>query len=267
MNQPRIAPRVPSRPSSRLEKLLSLQHADGGLVAGVDEAGRGPLAGPVVAAVVLFQPDCRRPTGLDDSKKLKPAERERLYAAIQRTASSYGIGVATPQEIDLLNILDATRLAARRALAQLTVKPALLVTDCLELPGSEVPVIPIIKGDAICSSISAASILAKVTRDRMMADYAAQFPEYNWAGNKGYPTPDHYAALQEYGPCTLHRLSFSGVTFFDREVRWSPLGLRLRERAESSHSTESRLALRSEITSLAAQLPPLEVAELLALLP
>jgi ribonuclease HII len=231
-----------------------------GLLAGIDEAGRGPLAGPVVAAAVIFDPKKPVPAGLNDSKRMTHAAREKLYAAITRKALSFGIGSATAQEIDLYNVLEATRLAARRAYTALAMAPSVLATDCLELPWSPIPVYPIIKGDAICASIAAASILAKVTRDRLMLLYHAQFPQYRWDENKGYPSPSHYAALGEHGPCSLHRLSFSGVDFFSSELQWSPDGTALRQAIDSG--CESPLALAARVASLAHRLPPLEVQAL-----
>ncbi|MBI1292608.1 ribonuclease HII [bacterium] len=265
MNHERLRPRVPAKPSIRLEKELAAKFG-GTLAVGVDEAGRGPLAGPVVAAAVILDHAGRRPEGLNDSKKLDVARRERLFRQITTRAIAYGIGVATVEEIDMINILEATRLAARRALDAIPRDVAVIVTDCLELPGETRHVVPIIKGDAICASISAASILAKVTRDRLMTDYAEEFPEYNWTRNRGYPTPDHYAALTEHGPCTLHRLTFSGVGFFHSEPRWSPSGSRLREALGNAATQDSRLALAHEVESIAPRLPPLELTELRRLL-
>jgi ribonuclease HII len=248
-----------------LEKELAAKFG-GGLAVGVDEAGRGPLAGPVVAAAVILDNAGRRPVGLNDSKKLDAKTRERLFRRITSVAVAYGIGVATAQEVDMLNVLEATRLAARRALEQVTVEVAVIVTDCLELPWEKRHVVPIIKGDAVCTAISAASILAKVTRDRLMEEYATEFPEYNWRRNRGYPTEDHYAALAAHGPTTLHRMSFSGVGFFHTEARWSPTGARLRDAAGITTASDSRLALADELESVAGRLPPFEVIELRRLL-
>jgi ribonuclease HII len=254
---------VPKRPSIRLEKEFSRQHG-GAWVAGVDEAGRGPLAGPVVAAAVILPFDGRRPVGLRDSKQLTARAREKLFGQIQRLAVSYGIGIATAQEIDLINILEATRLAARRALEQLNPAPAVLVTDALLLPKDDRPQLPVIKGDAVCMSISAASILAKVTRDRLMDAYAEEFPEFNWTANRGYPTPDHYEALATHGPTILHRLTFNGVGFFACEPHRSPTFLKLRPLIEGAGTgAENSLeSLRALVESSARRLPPPDLAEL-----
>jgi len=257
-----VRQRIPVRPSIRVDREFGLQ-CGGVVVAGVDEAGRGPLAGPVVAAAVVLSLDGRRPLGLRDSKQLNAKERERAFRQIVRLAVGYGIGVSTAQEIDLVNILEATRLAASRALAQISPPPGALVTDALDLPREAVPQLPLVKGDQISASIAAASILAKVTRDRMMQAYAEEFPEYNWASNKGYPTEDHYAAIGEHGPCTLHRLSFRGVDFFHAEPRRSPSFHRLCARIESGCPREEA---RLEVEPFAARLPPPDYEELMRLL-
>lgn len=246
---------VPKKPSIRVEKDFSRRHGNV-LVAGVDEAGRGPLAGPVVAAAVMLPFDALRPVGLRDSKQLSLKERNRLFKQIKTRAITYGVGVATAQEIDLLNVLEATRLAVSRALEQLDPWPVVLVTDALELPKDPRPVLSLAKGDSICASISAASILAKVTRDRMMEDYSREFPEYNWCSNKGYPTQDHYDAIEKHGPCTLHRLSFNGVCFFTADPRKSPSFLALRSRLEKVTTETEREQVRQDLEQLRGQLPP-----------
>lgn len=180
--------------------------------AGVDEAGRGPLAGPVVAGCVILPPgfDC---DGIDDSKKLSPARRDAAYERIVAGAAAYGIGVASAAEIDAINILRATHKAMRRAVNALGVAPAILLVDGLPVPG-----LPcdsqraIVGGDAASVSIGAASILAKVTRDRMMLDWDRQFPDYGFCRHKGYGTPEHLDALRKYGPCPLHRRTFAPVS-------------------------------------------------------
>jgi ribonuclease HII len=225
-------------------------------VAGVDEAGRGPLAGPVVAAAVVFDLARPRPVGLDDSKKLSHAKRELLFEEIRKRALAYGIAEATPGEIDAINILEATRLAAKRALAMLDPAPGAIVTDALTLRHEPRPVLPIIKGDAKSASIAAASILAKVTRDRMMSRWAEEFPGYGWERNMGYPTAGHYAAIESLGPTTLHRLSFAGVTFFTVELRWSRTGAALRERAIRGDD------VREEFVRVEKELPEIERVEL-----
>lgn len=225
-------------------------------VAGVDEAGRGPLAGSVVAAAVVFDLARPRPRGLDDSKKLSHAKRELLFEEIRKRALTFGIAETTPGEIDDINILEATRLAAKRALAQLSPAPGAIVTDALTLRNEPRPVLPIIKGDAKSASIAAASVLAKVTRDRMMTRWAEEFPGYGWEHNMGYPTAGHYAAIERLGPTTLHRLTFAGVSFFTVELRWSMTGAALRERAKRGED------VRAEFANLAAHLPEIERAEL-----
>lgn len=179
-------------------------------VAGVDEAGRGPLAGPVVAAAVILPARCRL-SGVDDSKQLTEAQRERLYAAIVARAVGVGIGSADAREIDALNILEATRLAMRRAVASLAPPPDYLLLDAVALPEAGLPFRPIVKGDALSCTIAAASIIAKVTRDRIMAAYHEEFPQYNFLSHKGYGTEDHLARLAAHGPCAIHRLTFAPV--------------------------------------------------------
>ena len=181
-----------------------------GLVAGVDEAGRGPLAGPVVAAAVILD-DLYPIIGLADSKKLTAARREALFDEIRAKALCCSIAQASIEEIDQLNILQATLLAMRRAVMGLRLKPAMVLVDGNRLPMLDMPAEAIIKGDALIPAISAASILAKVFRDRWCAEVHVQYPEYGFARHKGYGTAAHLAALQEYGPCPLHRSSFAPV--------------------------------------------------------
>lgn len=176
-------------------------------IAGIDEAGRGPLAGPVVAAAVVLDPN--RPIyGLDDSKKLSEKMREYLYQEIQTSALAVGIGFATSTEIDALNILQATRLAAKRAYDQLELFPMALLLDALELEDCQVSQLSLIKGDQRSVSIAAASILAKVTRDHYMKRLAQAYPEYGFESHKGYGTERHYEALKRYGRTPEHRASF-----------------------------------------------------------
>lgn len=179
-------------------------------IAGIDEAGRGPLAGPVVAAAVIL-PVHVRLVGVDDSKQLSEAERERLYPAILEKAAGVGIGVAEAGEIDALNILEATRLAMRRAIENVAPSPDYLLTDAVILPEVRIPLRPIIKGDALSLSIAAASIIAKVTRDRLMATYHERFPQYNFRSHKGYGTAEHLQMLAQFGPCPIHRRTFAPV--------------------------------------------------------
>jgi ribonuclease HII len=179
-------------------------------VAGIDEVGRGCLAGPVVAAaVVLGGP--RGLAGLRDSKRLTPRQRERWAEALRAGAAAWSLGEASAAEVDSLNVLGATRLAMRRAVASLRFAPDLLLIDAVRIPGLGVPQWPLVRGDERSLSIAAASVLAKVHRDRLMSRLDALFPEYGLARNKGYGTADHRAALRRRGPCPLHRLSFQGA--------------------------------------------------------
>ena len=175
-------------------------------ICGVDEAGRGPLAGPVYAAAVILPRYLELP-GLNDSKKLTEKRREELYQEITAKAA-YGIGYADEKEIDERNILQATFLAMRRALAALPIRPDLALIDGNRDSDFGVPSETIVKGDALSANIAAASILAKVTRDRVMCDYAAQYPQYGFEVHKGYGTKRHYEALRQYGACPIHRRSF-----------------------------------------------------------
>ena len=195
-----------------MSELWNFEHAameEGfSLICGVDEAGRGPLAGPVCAAAVILPPDLEL-EGLNDSKKLSEKRREALYPLICEQALAYGIAFASEQEIDELNILQATFLAMRRAVGQLGQKPDLALVDGNREPDfGDIPVRTIIKGDSRSANIAAASILAKVTRDRFMLEQDAAYPQYGCAVHKGYGTQTHYAALHEFGPCPLHRRSF-----------------------------------------------------------
>jgi ribonuclease HII len=181
-----------------------------GLLAGVDEAGRGPLAGPVVAAAVILD-DSKRIFGLADSKVLTPLARERLYDKICEKALCCAVGSASVQEIDTLNILHATMLAMRRAVEGLRLKPAKVLVDGNRLPTLDVLSEAIVGGDAKVKSISAASIIAKVTRDRLLAQLHEEFPHYGFAAHKGYGTPEHLQALRVHGPCVHHRRFFAPV--------------------------------------------------------
>ena len=180
------------------------------LVAGVDEAGRGPLAGPVVAAAVVIAPD-RRIKGLADSKLLLPAEREVRFDLIHAHALAIGVGVVDHETIDRINILQATRQAMAEALVRLAVVPELIITDFVKLAALPCPQRNLVAGDRRCASVAAASIVAKVTRDRIMLEADREFPEYGFARHKGYATPEHLAALDRYGPCPIHRRTFAGV--------------------------------------------------------
>jgi ribonuclease HII len=200
---------MPSRKSFRLEQ-LGLGWDTPGLVAGVDEAGRGPLAGPVFAAAVILD-ELHPIKGLADSKVLSPRKRERLYDEIRGHALCCCIASASAAEIDQLNILQATMLAMQRAVEGLRLLPKRVVVDGNRLPTLKMQAAAIVKGDAKVAAISAASILAKVERDRWCADLHMQFPVYGFATHKGYPTPEHLAALKAHGPCPQHRRSFTPV--------------------------------------------------------
>lgn len=177
------------------------------LICGVDEAGRGPLAGPVCAAAVILPVHLEIP-GLNDSKKLSDKRRRELFPIIRESALAYGIGFASPEEIDEINILQATFLAMRRALAQLTVKPDLALIDGNRETEFGVPCKTVIKGDSLSANIAAASVLAKVSRDDLMLKAAEEYPGYGFEIHKGYGTKAHYAALEALGPCAIHRKTF-----------------------------------------------------------
>jgi ribonuclease HII len=179
-------------------------------IAGIDEAGRGPLAGPVVAAAVILSPG-GTPGGLQDSKRLTARQRDAVLPNIHHRALAYGIGIVTPDQIDRHNILWATKQAMMQAIRQLALGPEFLLIDGSHGLPMAVPQRTIVGGDACCASVAAASIVAKVTRDRLMRDYAQHYPLYGFERHKGYPTREHYACLQRYGPCAIHRRSFRGV--------------------------------------------------------
>ncbi|APW42346.1 ribonuclease HII [Rhodoferax saidenbachensis] len=204
-----------SKKSYKVELLLAQQAAFSfdapGLIAGVDEAGRGPLAGPVVAAAVILD-DLNPIKGLNDSKKLTARQREKLFDEIRAKALCCSIAQATVEEIDEINILQATLLAMRRAVEGLRLKPAKVLVDGNRLPVLDVLAEAIVGGDALVPSISAASILAKVTRDRWCAELDTQYPQYGFAGHKGYGTAEHLAALKAHGACPQHRKTFRPVT-------------------------------------------------------
>ena len=176
-------------------------------ICGIDEVGRGPLAGPVVAGAVILPKDCDI-LYINDSKKLSAAKRDELYDEIMEKAVSVGLGFVGPERIDEINILQATYEAMREAVSKLNPQPDLLLNDAVTIPGLSQKQVPIIKGDAKSISIGAASIIAKVTRDRLMEEYDHMFPQYSFASNKGYGSAEHIAALKEYGPTPIHRKSF-----------------------------------------------------------
>ena len=180
-------------------------------ICGIDEAGRGPLAGPVVAAAVILPKGLKIPY-LNDSKQLSAKRREELFDIIMEKALAVGVGVASPERIDEINILQATYEAMRQAVAELKVKPQILLNDAVYIPGLDLPQEKIIKGEAKSLSIAAASVIAKVTRDRMMKAYHEIFPEYGFDKHKGYGSKEHIAMIQTLGPCPIHRRSF--ITHF-----------------------------------------------------
>ena len=183
-------------------------HKEGvGPICGVDEAGRGPLAGPVSAAAVILPPEAALP-GLNDSKKLSEKKREQLFPEIQRLALAWSVAFASVEEIEERNILGATMLAMNRAISGLNLRPELALIDGNRNREIQVPSRCVVHGDARCASIAAASILAKVSRDRLMVELARDYPQYGFDRHKGYGTKAHYAALREYGPCPAHRPSF-----------------------------------------------------------
>lgn len=192
-------------------KVYEHKYEDLGYLCGIDEVGRGPLAGPVVAGAVILPRDSQI-LYLNDSKKLTAAKREELYDVIMEEAVAVGIGMAGPERIDEINILQATYEAMRQAVSKLSVVPQLLLNDAVTIPEIIIPQVPIIKGDAKSVSIAAASIVAKVTRDRMMEDYDKIYPEYGFASNKGYGAQAHIEALKKYGPSPIHRKTF--ITHF-----------------------------------------------------
>lgn len=200
------------RLEKELERLSAMteferQYAAAGILCGIDEAGRGPLAGPVAAGAVILPKDCRI-LYLNDSKKLSEKRREELFLEIKEKAVSWSVGLAMPERIDEINILQATYEAMRAAVAGLSVVPDLLLNDAVTIPGLPMKQVPIIKGDAKSVSIAAASILAKVTRDHMMVEYDKLYPEYGFDRHKGYGTAAHLAALREFGPTPIHRRTF-----------------------------------------------------------
>jgi ribonuclease HII len=189
--------------------LYEMEHWKNGkrYIAGVDEAGRGPLAGPVVAAAVIFPSDVMI-DGINDSKALSEKERERLFDIINEKAISVGVGIVDHTIIDEINILNATFRSMHEAISKLNYEPEHLLIDGPHFPGANIPVTKIIDGDAKCFSIAAASIIAKVTRDRLMVEYGKQYPQYGFAKHKGYGTKAHLEAIRKHGPCEIHRKSF-----------------------------------------------------------
>ena len=177
-------------------------------IAGLDEVGCGPLAGPVVAAAVILPRRCRALLGLRDSKRLNEGQRERFYELIRDVAFGFGVGIVDAKIIDAVNIRQAARRAMEQALLQICPPPDFLILDAIRLPNVAIEQRMVIKGDGLCVSIAAASILAKVTRDRLMVEAHRRFPQYGFLGHKGYGTAEHLRSLRRYGPCSLHRRSF-----------------------------------------------------------
>lgn len=194
---------------ARLEELSKYEREYGqyGLICGIDEVGRGPLAGPVVAGAVILPKDCKIKY-INDSKKLSAKMRDMLYDEIMEKAVAVGIGFVSEKRIDEINILNATYEAMREAIDKLGVKPDILLNDAVTIPKVDIRQVPIIKGDAKSISIGAASIVAKVTRDRFMEEMAKKYPQYDFASNKGYGSAKHIAAIKEHGPCEIHRKTF-----------------------------------------------------------
>ena len=188
-------------------KSFERKYADCRFICGIDEAGRGPLAGPVVAGAVILPKDCEI-LYLNDSKKLSPVKREALYDEIMEKAVAVGVGMASPARIDKINVLQATYEAMREAISKLHVRPDILLNDAVTIPEVDILQVPIIKGDAKSVSIAAASIIAKVTRDRLMVQYDEILPGYGFAQHKGYGSQEHIAAIRRLGPSPIHRQSF-----------------------------------------------------------
>ena len=191
------------------KKAFDAKYAQAGFVAGVDEVGRGPLAGPVVAGAVILPKNCDI-LYINDSKQLSEKKREELYDIIMEKAVAAAVGYSSVERIDEINILQATYEAMRDAISKLPVSPDILLNDAVTIPQIEIPQVPIIKGDAKSISIGAASIIAKVTRDRLMVEYDSIFPEYGFASNKGYGSAAHIEAIKRIGPCPIHRRTFIG---------------------------------------------------------
>ncbi|OPZ34220.1 MAG: Ribonuclease HII [Tenericutes bacterium ADurb.BinA155] len=189
-------------------------------IVGVDEAGRGPLAGPVYAAAVVF-PKGYKNKEIDDSKKLSPKKREELFEVIKKHALGYGIASVSADEIDRLNIYEATKVCMKAAIAQISCSYQLIITDAMPLQGCKTPVVPIIKGDAQCLNVAAASILAKVSRDRYMAELEKQYPNYKFSVHKGYGTALHLQELSQFGPIPhVHRKTFGPVAaYYDQQIK------------------------------------------------
>jgi ribonuclease HII len=230
----------------------------------VDEAGRGPMAGPVCAAVAVFRPGTTI-RGVNDSKKLTPATRERLFDEIMASARSVGIGLAHADEIDAINILNATKLAVRRALRQLRILPQHLLLDALHIADCTIPQESLVKGDARSFSIAAASIVAKVTRDRLMRRYHDEYPQYGFIQHKGYPTGFHMEQVMKHGMSTLHRRTFFDPGLFAPHLVYSQTFTTLAERIRQAGDRATVDAVIYEARSLDGFLPGYEIRELAAI--
>lgn len=228
-------------------------------VAGVDEAGRGPLAGPVVAAAVIL-PESLELAGLDDSKKLTPAKREELFPRIMLGAVAVGIGSASEKVIDEINILRATLLAMRHAVIALSTRPDHVIVDGNALPDLDIPRTAIPRGDERSAAIAAASVIAKVTRDRLLTDLDARYPGYGFARHKGYGTSEHVAALARRGPCEIHRRSFGPV--MEAAGGYSEAYIRFRSRLMSAETHATLERIGKEIAREKDSIPPYELSKL-----
>lgn len=193
----------------RMHEMFSFErmYEDRGIIAGVDEVGRGPLAGPVVTCALILPKDCNI-LYINDSKKLSAAKRDELYEILTKEAVDYSIGIEEPDVIDEINILQATLSAMRKSVLNLDCKPGMLLCDAVHIPEIDIEQVSLIKGDARSASIAAASIVAKVVRDRMMEELDKEYPQYGFASNKGYGSKEHIEALKKYGPCPIHRRTF-----------------------------------------------------------
>lgn len=256
------------REAARLAYMLKIErelHAQGVTrIGGIDEAGRGPLAGPVCAAVVVFPPGVRI-ARVNDSKKLSPEVREALFDQICEKAEGVGVGLADAEEIDSINILNATKLAVRRALESLSFTPDQLLLDALTLKDCPIPQQAFVKGDARCFSIAAASIIAKVTRDRLMVRYAQEYPYYGLQQHKGYGTKMHWEAIETHGVSSIHRRTFFDPGFFNVELKRSQTHAQLCALLASAGCQEDVQHALELIRSQAGFLPRCEISDLEAL--
>lgn len=250
-----MAPRVIKTAPQQHETELRQQGYT--LIGGIDEAGRGPLAGPVCSAVVIFDREMDIP-GVYDSKALDAPQREQLYEIIMKRAVAVGIGLACAEEIDQINILRATHLAARRALRHARVMPHYLLLDALHLDRITIPQMSLTKGDSRSFSIAAASIIAKVTRDRILAHSHHQYPEYNFQSNKGYATADHRAAIDRHGPTTFHRQTFLQSWFETRPANHSQYYTTTSQQLQTSQCPQE---IRSILTTVRTQREWLPITE------